>query len=99
MALDVDAVQLDAPAISRGILELLQTTQSWLKSGGQLADLFGIYERAESRRKGRRARLTKSLRGRERRAEWTPKDTASAEPLHYRWGNVRRLLLDLGGVG
>jgi hypothetical protein len=99
VALDVDAIPLDAPAISQGLLDLLRTTQSWLNGGGQLADLFDVYERAESRRKGRRARLTKTLRGRERRAEWIPKDTAPAEPLHYRWGNVRRLLLDLGDVG
>jgi hypothetical protein len=97
-ALDIEAVRLDAPTISQGILDLLRATQSWLKSDAQLTDLFDIYERGESTRKGRRARLTKSLRGRERRAEWRPKDTALSEPLHYRWGNVRRLLLDLGDV-
>jgi hypothetical protein len=94
-AMPLPAIGIDAPAIAPGILNVLRATQSWLHRRGSVSALYDIYELAESRRKGRRARLTKSLRGRERRAEWRPRDTAPAEPLHYRWGNVRQLLIDL----
>lgn len=95
-ALDIEAIHVDAPGISQGILDVLRATQLWMHTSSPVTSLFDVYERAEGRRKGRRARLTKSLRGRERRAEWSPEDTAHAEPLHYRWGNVRQLILDLG---
>ena len=56
------------------------------------------YRRAEEARKGRRARLSRTLDGRDRRAEWDNEEHGAAEPLHYRWGNVKRLLRDLEGV-
>lgn len=95
-SLDIEAIPLDAPSVPTGILDVLRTTQSWLGSGTRFTTLFNIYERAESRRKGQRARLAQTLRGRERRAAWCPDDTALAEPLHYRWSNVRQMLIDLG---
>lgn len=99
LALDVDKIALDAPSISGGILEVLRTTQGWIRSRSQeLAPLYDVYQSAESRRKGRRARLTKSLAGREQRAEWLPDQHPSATPLHYRWSNVRQLLMDLQGA-
>ena len=58
-------------------------------------DLHETYEAAERRRKGRRARLVRSIAGREKRQEWLPTEHPVAEPLHYRWRQVRRLLLDL----
>lgn len=97
LALDVDKIALDSPSISGGILEVLRTTQSWIRSRSQdLAPLYDVYQSAH--RKGRRARLTKSLAGREKRAEWLPDQHPSATPLHYRWGNVRQLLIDLQGA-
>jgi hypothetical protein len=99
LALDVDAVRHDAPnGVSESILSVLRETQSWLRrKNTPIENLHRVYEQAESRRKGRRARLTDTIAGRERRAEWTPEEHPRASPLHYRWANVRRLLLDLRG--
>ncbi len=58
-------------------------------------NLRDVYANAEHNRKGRRARLVPTLYGREKRREWEPSDKPKADPLHYRWGNVTRLLLDL----
>jgi hypothetical protein len=99
LALNVDDIAIDAPSIPRSILEVLRATQSWLRGRSRsLAPLYETYECAESRRKGRRARLSKTLDGRERRAEWVPHDHPEAAPLHYRWKNVRQLLIDLQGA-
>jgi len=98
-ALNVDDVLIDAPSVPAGILDVLRITQSWL--GGRtrsLSSLYEPFERAEARRKGRRARLSKTLSGRERRAEWVPSEHPVASPLHYRWKNVRQLLVDLQGT-
>ncbi len=98
LALDVDAIALDAPLIPIGILGVLRETQHWLRNRTELNSLYDVYQIAESRRKGRRARLTKSLAGREKRAEWLPDQHPLATPLHYRWDNVRQLLMDLQGA-
>lgn len=96
LALNVDDIAIDAQSIPRDILEVLKVTRSWLGSRTRdIASLFDDYERAEARRKGRRARLSKTLSGRDRRAEWVPDDLSKAEPLHFRWKNVRQLLMDL----
>lgn len=98
LALDIDAIALDASAIPGSILGVLRETQAWLRNQSKgLNSLYDVYQTAESRRKGRRARLTKSLVGREKRAEWLPDQHPLATPLHYRWGNVRQLLMDLQG--
>jgi hypothetical protein len=99
LALDVEKITLDAPSVSTGILEVLGATQAWLRGrSGAVADLYSVYQSAESRRKGRRARLTKSLAGRDKRAEWVPDQHPLATPLHFRWSNIRQLLLDLQGA-
>ncbi len=99
LALQVERIVIDAPAIDHGILAVLRATQAWLGSRSRdLAPLYDIYQSAEFRRKGRRARLTKSLAGRAKRAEWLPDKHPLATPLHYRWGNVRQLLMDLQGA-
>lgn len=99
LALDVDGVAQDSPSVPSGILGVLRETQHWLRHRSQgLISLYDVYQTAESRRKGRRARLTKSLAGREKRAEWLPDQHPPATPLHYRWGNVRQLLMDLQGT-
>ncbi len=99
LALKVDDIRIDAPSIPSGILEILRATQWWLRSGTRsIAQMYETYERAESKRKGRRARLSKTLPGRERRAEWVPDQHPPAKPLHYRWEKVRQLIMDLQGV-
>ena len=97
MALDVAMVRDDAlGGINEAILTVLQETQRWLqRSQADVMDLHEIYEAAERRRKGYRARLVHSIAGREKRQEWLPGEHPEAEPLHYRWRQVRRLLLDL----
>ncbi|QGM99977.1 DUF6361 family protein [Methylocystis parvus] len=96
LALDIDGVSFDATLIPGGILGVLRETQAWLRNQTKsLNGLYDVYQTAESHRKGRRARLTKSLAGREKRAEWLPDQHPLAAPLHYRWGNVRQLLMDL----
>ena len=99
LALNVDDIAVDAPSVPSGILQVLRTTQSWLRNRNpSLASLYETYEHAEARRKGRRARLSKTLIGRERRAEWVQGEHPAATPLHYRWRNVRQLLMDLQGT-
>ena len=97
LALDVATVRNDAPGgINDAILTVLRETQTWLQRPRATAmNLHEIYEAAERRRKGRRARLVHSIAGREKRQEWLPGEHPEAEPLHYRWRQVRRLLLDL----
>jgi hypothetical protein len=98
LALTVDDLVLDAPSIPLGILDVLRITQSWLRGPTRSpSPLLVCYEQAEIRRKGRRARLSKTISGRERRAEWNLEEHPKATPLHYRWSNVRQLLMDLQG--
>ena len=99
LQLDIEAIPSDAPhGISEHVLKVLRETQAWIgRRRAPIEDLYQTYECAELRRKGRRARLVKTLLGRERRAEWTPEEHAEATALHYRWSQVRRLLLDLQG--
>lgn len=94
--LDIAAMEQDAPSpLPPDILEVMHETQSWLGRDRSYLDLRLLYERAEMRRKGRRARLAQTLAGRERRQEWDHNEPLPGGPLHYRWGNVRRLLGDL----
>jgi hypothetical protein len=98
MELDIDGVRRDvADGINQNILTVLLETQAWLRrSRSPLEDLHHIYEEAELGRKDRsRARLAKTIAGRQRRAEWVAEEHPLATPLHYRWGNVRRPLMDL----
>lgn len=101
LALDVDALHGDAVSgggFGETIPTVLRETQVWLRDPrAPVTELHRVYEAAERLRKGRRARLSTSLAGREKRAEWVPSEHPEARPLHYRWGNVRRLLLDLQG--
>jgi hypothetical protein len=94
--LAVDNICLDAPSIPSSILKVLRATQDWLREPTRdLAPVYDTYKDAENGRKGRRARLSKTIDGRERRAEWLPDKYRLATPLHYRWKNVRQLLMDL----
>jgi hypothetical protein len=95
MKLEVNAVTNDILGLPLGILEVLRETQRWLKHGGHFMELRPLYEKIEISRKGRRARLSQTVAGRARRAEWNPEEHPWAGPLSYRWRNVQRLLEDL----
>jgi len=94
--LDLPALNVMTPGLPGYLLDVLTETQKWLASGPQRVDsLQDVYRTAEVRRKGARARLANNLGGQNRRAEWSADEHPLAEPLHFRWGNVRRLLNDL----
>ncbi len=96
LALNVDDIAADAPQIPGGILEVLRSTQIWLRGTSRIVmSLYDTYASAEAARKDRRARLSKTLLGKERRAEWAPDEHPKGVPLHYPWKHVRQLLIDL----
>jgi hypothetical protein len=98
LQLNIEELQEDVPTLTQSILDVLCETKTWVERGERdPKPLFGVYERAEARRKKGRARLTQSLAGRQKRLEWQAKKHTLAQPLHYRWDNVQRLLMDLGG--
>jgi hypothetical protein len=77
------------------VTDVLDGTLEWLKAGARnAAVLRNVYERAECSRKQHRARLSR-LTGASRRLDWRNDEHAKAEPLHYRWHVVLRLLGDL----
>jgi len=94
--LDIEAVEQDIPGISPHFITLLHETQRWLKTGKhRYLDLLEVYQKAEIPRKGSRSRLPSTPAAKKRRAEWGIEDNTIAEPLWYRWHNVRRILSDL----
>ncbi len=97
--LNVEEISIDVPSMPAQILAVLRMTQQWLIDGkSDPSGLLETYANAEGNRKGPRARLSPFLSGKEKRAEWMPDKHPKAEPLHYRWKNVRRLLIDLQGA-
>ncbi|MBP7492875.1 MAG: hypothetical protein KA803_12375 [Rhodoferax sp.] len=100
LAVDVQELSSSVPNlhVSKELMTVLARTQEWLKHSHapRLNEkLEEAYRRAEVRRKGVLARLATSQAGATRRREWTPQGHALAEPLHYRWRNVKRMLSDL----
>lgn len=95
-SLDIEAVEHDIPGITPHFSTLLRETQRWLKAGKHnYLDLLEVYQKAEIPRKGARSRLPLTPAAKKRRAEWGIEDNTIAEPLWYRWNNVRRILSDL----
>ncbi len=96
-ALDINKLKNLFPNLSPEPLNVLIKTQYWLKSKSKnlTKELQQTFTDAEQIRKGSRARLSQSLAGQKRRAEWIGDEHPLAEPLHYRWRNVRILLTDL----
>jgi hypothetical protein len=95
-AIDLKALSALLPSLSSDLSRVLSETLGWLAAGGSdPGALYEAYAKAERGRKGLRARLPNNVAGRQRRAEWDPHQHPLAEPLHYRWPNVRRLLADL----
>lgn len=97
-SLDIHALKVDLPGLPQYFQDVVAATLDWLERPSNLLDLREVYANAEDTRKGRRARLPKRYSAKERRAEWQPQDQTLAEPIHYRWPNVTRLLKDLKGV-
>ena len=93
--LEIELVRKDAPDLPDFFVKVLEQTQLWLKRSSDPTSLRDLYASMEQRRKGNRARLVATPLGRQRRAEWNNEKHPLAVPLHYRWSNVKRLLLDL----
>ena len=97
--LDWAGFEADMTKLPPRVSEALRETLRWVRDGStDPMALEPAYRRAEETRKGRRARLSRTLDGRDRRGEWDNEKHGAAEPLHYRWRNVKRLLRDLEGV-
>lgn len=98
-ALDFDRFLEDVGQLPAPVETVLRETLAWIRSKRKNpAPLLDVYERAELSRKGDRARLANNQFGVDRRMEWQGEKHGYAEPLHYRWGNVKRLLRDLEGA-
>ncbi len=102
LKLNIEETLIDFPELNgKKIMTVLRDTKAWLKDGGKKPEqLRHCYEAAELARKGPvRVKLPNTPHARERRREWSiNKDSRKkSEPLHYRWKNVRRLLMDLQG--
>ena len=98
LKLNIADVPNDAVKIDDTILQVLNQTQAWLRDGKRdLSQLYEIYCKAESKRKGNRARLPKNLSARTKRLEWLPEEHPQAQPLHYRWAVARGFVTDLIG--
>ncbi len=96
LSLDVRSVEKEMPQLIKSrIINVLYSTQQWLKGARNPSELLELYRQIELARKGQRARLADNLAGQLRRAEWMPENHPLAQPLSYRWGNVQRLLADL----
>jgi hypothetical protein len=93
--LEVRAVREDAPGLPGLFTQVLEQTQQWLSRSQGPKSLLPLYASMEQKRKGNRARLASTPIGRQRRAEWDNERHPLGEPLHYRWSNVKRMLLDL----
>ena len=98
LSLDIPSMIQDAPmGLNPAIVDIMALTQQWLGRKQQKPDdLYESYKLTEWQRKGIRARLPSTLNGRDKRAEWAADPPPLAQPLHYRWANVVRLLTDLG---
>lgn len=98
-ALDFAQFLDDVGRLPAPVETVLRETHNWIRSESKdPAPLLAAYHRAEYNRKGDRARLANNQFGVDRRMEWQGEKHGRAEPLHYRWGNVKRLLRDLEGV-
>jgi hypothetical protein len=98
-ALNMEAFLDDVGSLPPAVKTVLVDTHEWVKKGGQdPMRLLEPYARAERSRKQDRTRLSDNQFGVDRRLEWQAAKHGKAEPLHYRWNNVKRLLGDLTGA-
>ena len=105
LKLDVPQLADEAQGVPEKTLQVLHATQQWLRrSRVDCWELHEVYAKAEWARKHERSRLAITMNGRKRRLDWKSENVGlngqertQAEPLHYRWGVVQRLLSDLHG--
>ncbi|MDH6170778.1 hypothetical protein M2282_005956 [Variovorax boronicumulans] len=100
LRLDMARVQQLGLAGSGGpVTGLLQETQRYLRGQTTMSSLKAVYVAVESARKGPRARLSGTRGAAVHLRDWarTAAEIRLAEPLHFRWPNVVRLLNDLHG--
>lgn len=84
-----------SPVVSVALCDTL----SWIRAGhSDPMRLEAVYRDAETHRKGRRARLSRTQFGVDQRADWDNDRHPRGEPLHYRWDRVQMLLRDLVGA-
>jgi hypothetical protein len=76
----------------------LANTLEWLKSPGDVMELWKSYCDSEQGRKGRRARLPKTAHAETLRTAWMASDVPKADTLNYRWHRVGAMLDDLHGL-
>lgn len=96
LAVSPDEIEQDAQGLQGSrVINVMSELQQWLRNGKSFMTLHEVMEAAEFDRKKSRARLRRSIPARRRRAEWEASKHALATPLHYRWSNVRQLLIDL----
>lgn len=97
--LDMDLFLAEIGHLPPAVEGVLKETSTWIRANGKdPMQLLEVYARAEVSRKDNRARLASNQFGVDRRMEWQGEHHGRAEPLHYRWGNVKRLLRDLEDV-
>ena len=95
---DVDQLSADIGGLPAKLRPVLEETLAWLaKRRRSPAPLLEVFRLAEWERKGLRARLSNPLACKKRREEWDSDIYQPAQPLHYRWFRVRRMLADLYG--
>ena len=94
---DLAGLETLLPSIPDYVSDVLHKTQNFVRSGEPEAyfSLRDCYQRSEVIRKtSSRARLAKTVRATQRRAEWDP-GRHNTTPLHHRWYIVRDMLNDL----
>lgn len=97
--LDMPVFLQEVGRLPEPVETVLKETWDWVRKGGKdPMALLGPYLAAERSRKRERARLADNQFGVDRRLEWQAEQHGLAQPLHYRWRNVQRLLRDLTGV-
>lgn len=97
--LNLDAFGEDVGRLPVPVEAVLTRTLAWVRTGAKdPMALLEPYATAERSRKRDRARLSDTQFGVDRRLEWQAEKHGDPAPLHYRWGNVQRLLHDLTGV-
>lgn len=97
-ALNLDAFHEEVGNLPGPVNKVISETHEWIRKGSHdPMQLLETYARAERFRKQDRTRLSDNQFGIDRRLEWQAEKHGKAEPLHYRWGNIKRLLNDLTG--
>ena len=99
-ALALNLLDLKSPEVGLNVKDelvvLLEQTQQWLRKSSSVVSLQECYAHAEEALKGSRARLGAKDLGRSRLYTWATTDLGNlAEPLHFRWDKVRRMITDL----